>query len=221
MALYADSAVLDEVSRLLATYPLAGATTNPTILLAARQQGQDLADLAVLRGLLDLGLDTVFMQPVGDTAEELRADALRFVEADPGRVVLKLPMTRSGLEAARLLKREGARCSFTAVFSLAQTYGAAIAGAEWIIPYFSRLRRASIDPCQRLSDMSSLLKATATDTRILAASMRGPSDVVEAMLAGAHDITAQPNVIAALSDDPLTAAAMAQFAADARATRTG
>ncbi len=184
MALYADCAVLDEVARLLVAYPLAGVTTNPSILLAAVGRGQRLDDLGVLGGLLDLGLDAVFMQPTGSTGEELRAQGQRYIEIDPARVVLKLPMTLAGVEAARLLKRDGARIAFTAVFSLAQTYGAAVAGAEWIIPYFGRLRRAGIDPCQRLTDMACLLEATHAGARILAASMKVPADVVEASSPG-------------------------------------
>lgn len=214
MALYADCALLDEVARLLVAYPLAGVTTNPSILLAAVERSQRLSDLGVLGGLLDLGLDAVFMQPTGSTGEELRAQGQRYVEMDPARVVLKLPMTSAGLEAARLLKRDGARFAFTAVFSLAQTYSAAVAGAEWIIPYFGRLRRAGIDPCQRLTDMARLLEATHGGVRILAASMKWPADVVEATLAGARDITAQPAVITALCEDPLTTAAVMQFDAD-------
>jgi TalC/MipB family fructose-6-phosphate aldolase len=220
MALYVDSALLDDVARLQRVYPLAGATTNPSILLAAIQCGQRLSDIEVLRGLLDLGLGHVFMQPVGATADELRVGGTRYVDLDGARVVLKLPMTVAGLEAARVLTREGAHIAFTAVYSVPQTFSAVAAGADWIIPYFGRLRRAGIDACQRVNHMARLVAASqgghsaATITRILAASMKTPADIVEATLAGAHDITAQPAVIQALAEDPLTTAAIAQFEAD-------
>ena len=38
MALYIDSAFLDDITNVVRTVPLAGATTNPTILLAALER---------------------------------------------------------------------------------------------------------------------------------------------------------------------------------------
>lgn len=42
MALYIDSAFLHDIMNVAQTVPVAGVTTNPTILLAARERGQDL-----------------------------------------------------------------------------------------------------------------------------------------------------------------------------------
>jgi TalC/MipB family fructose-6-phosphate aldolase len=214
MALYADSAVLEDIARVGATFPLAGVTTNPTILLAALERGQRLDDLAVLRELLGLCDGPVFMQPDGDTDEALFAGAGRYLAVAPDRVVPKLPMTPAGLRAGRRLRREGARFAFTAVATLAQAYCGAIAGAGWIIPYFGRLRRSGQDPCERVAHMAGLLAAQATATRVLAASLKSGADLVEATLAGAHDATVAPDVIEGLLDDPLTATALRQFGAD-------
>ncbi|MBF6590479.1 MAG: hypothetical protein IVW57_08090 [Ktedonobacterales bacterium] len=214
MALYVDSADLAVVADLLSAYPIAGVTTNPSILLAAIEGGQRLSDLEVLRALLDLNPRLVFMQPVGEDAEALRVGAMRYIEVDARRVVPKLPLTRAGMRAGLALKREGVRIAFTAVFSLPQTYSAAMSDADWVIPYVGRLRRAGLDACQRIEQMKRLLAAHGGGTRILAASMKTPADIVEATLAGAHDITAQPEIIRLLTDDGLTAAAVEQFALD-------
>jgi TalC/MipB family fructose-6-phosphate aldolase len=220
VALYLDSAVLEDIAPLLGMYPIAGVTTNPSILLAAVERGQRLDDLGVLNALLELGVDVVFMQPVGESAGDLREGAARYIEVDPQRVVPKLPMTSAGLSAGLALKRDGARLAFTAVYSLAQAYCAASVGAEWIIPYFGRLRRAGIDACQRVAHMTRLLAAIQPGARILVASIKMPADLIEATLAGAHDITAQPAVISALADDPLTASAVTQFSQDAERLRS-
>jgi len=52
MALYIDSAFLHDIMNVAQTVPLAGVTTNPTILLAARERGQDLSPQGVLDALL-------------------------------------------------------------------------------------------------------------------------------------------------------------------------
>jgi len=79
-----------------------------------------------------------------------------------------------------------------------------------------RLRRAGIDACARIGEMARLLRTQRTETRLLVASLKSPDDVIEAILAGAHDITAQPDVIRAMVHSPLTSDALAGFANDWR-----
>ncbi|HKV85436.1 MAG TPA: transaldolase family protein [Ktedonobacterales bacterium] len=214
MALYVDSAHLDDVADICATFPVVGVTTNPSILLAAVERGQRLDDLAVARGLLARCTGAVFMQPTAETAEDLLAAARRYVDVDPTRIVVKLPMTALGVQTGKTLKAEGARVAYTATYTLAQTYIAAMAGADWVIPYHGRLRRAGIDAAARIGGMVELVERQRAPTHVLAASVRSTSCLVEVVMAGAHDATLPPEVIRALSEDALTAAAVTQFAAD-------
>ncbi|HEV8193139.1 MAG TPA: transaldolase family protein, partial [Ktedonobacterales bacterium] len=216
MALFVDCAYIEDVASICTTYPVTGVTTNPTILLAARERGQALSDMEVLREALQVCSGPVFMQPMADDADELRAMAERYIEAAPERVVPKLPLNEPGLRAGIALNHGGARVSFTAVYTLAQTYCGIQLPADWIIPYMSRLRRAGTDPLTRIGEMAQMLAKQHVPTRILAASVKTPADIVDATLAGAHDITAQPEVIRGLTQDSLSAAAFEQFAADWR-----
>jgi TalC/MipB family fructose-6-phosphate aldolase len=216
MGLYIDSAYVDDVARICASYPITGVTTNPTILLRAVERGQRLSDLDVLRRLLDTTAGLVFMQPAAADAERLRAEALRYIEIAPQRVIPKLPPSAAGLVTGRDLTRQGARIAYTATCALAQVYCAAEAGAAWAIPYYSRMTRAGVDPCERIMTMSRLLAAQHYEMRLLAASVKSASDVTEALMAGAHDITASPEVIESLAHDALSDQAFAQFAADWR-----
>ena len=219
MSLYVDSALLDEVARVRDIFPIAGVTTNPSILLAAIERGQRLDDVAVLRELLDLVDGRVFMQPVGATADELVAMAARYIDRAAERVVLKLPMTAAGLGAGTRLLREGAAVAFTAASTSAQAYCAAAAGAGWVIPYFGRLRRAGLDPCERIAEMARVVHSQHEATHILAASLKTTSDVIEATLAGAGDITAPPAVIEGLLADQITEDAVLRFEDDWAAAR--
>jgi len=49
MALYIDSAYLDDVKEVARIVPVAGVTTNPTILLAAWERGQQLDPQTLLK----------------------------------------------------------------------------------------------------------------------------------------------------------------------------
>ncbi len=214
MGLYIDSAHIEDVARVCATYPVTGVTTNPSIMRAAFERGQHLNDLAVLNELLQLCEGPVFAQPLGPTEDALYAAACQYINLAPTRIVPKLSITQMGLRVGLRIKRDGGRIAFTAASSLSQVYCAMTAGAEWIIPYFGRLRRAGQDPCERIAQMSRLITQHGAGSRILAASIKSPSDLVEAALAGAHDVTADPAVIESLLVDPITEAVVRQFNMD-------
>jgi len=216
MALLVDSARLDDVTQVCRDFPVIGVTTNPTIVLAAIERGQKLALDELARELLALCPGPVFLQPVAEGADELLALGREYVAIDPARIVLKLPMTADGLHAGKLLGSEGARIAYTAVYTLPQAYQGLLAGAEWIIPYFGRLRRAGLDAFARIGEMARLLRAQHAETRLMVASLKSPDDVIEATLAGAHDITAQPDIIRAMVHSPLTSDALAGFTNDWR-----
>ncbi len=214
MALYLDGAYLTEIEEIATIYSIAGVTTNPSILLAAQERGQRLSDVEVLRALLTICSGPVFMQPTASAGDDPRAVATRYLDVDAARVVLKLPANAEGLKLARELRPQGARIAFTACYSLGQAYCAAQAEAEWVIPYFGRLRRSGADACQRMQEMVKLLRAQGAATRVLAASVKSAADVIEVTLAGVHDVTAPPEVIRTLANEPMTESAVAQFAAD-------
>ena len=219
MALYVDSAYLDDITNVARTVPIAGVTTNPTILLAARERGQKLPPLELANRLLqhpDLNDATIFMQP-GDTSEEgMYTQAAEFTQFGSAsrRIVHKIPMNHAGMRAARRLIAQGRRVAFTAVTTVAQAYTAAMAGAEYVIPYYNRLERSGIDASERIAEMADLLHNHQLPTRILVASVKTKSDARCALLAGAHDITATPPVLMDMVSDPLTDDAVEKFAQD-------
>ncbi len=214
MALYIDSAFLHDIMNVAQTVPVAGVTTNPTILLAARERGQDLSPQGVLEAVLRSTDGTIFMQPGASKEEEVYAEGLAYIQAAPDRVIPKIPMTHTGLRVARRLKQQQHRIAFTAVTSVAQVYSAALAGADFMIPYYGRLERSGIDASERIAEMADVLHNARLSTRILAASIKSPQDAACALLAGAHDLTIAPQLLMEMVTDPLTEEAIERFTQD-------
>ncbi len=52
MALYIDSAFLEDIMKVVETVPVAGVTTNPTLMLQAQERGQELKPQSILSELL-------------------------------------------------------------------------------------------------------------------------------------------------------------------------
>ncbi|HEU0001222.1 MAG TPA: transaldolase family protein [Ktedonobacteraceae bacterium] len=214
MSLYVDSAFLNSIMDVAQTVPLAGVTTNPSILLAAQTQGQVLSPLEVLRELLKLVEGNIFMQPGATGEDEMQRQALSYIEVDPLRVIPKIPMTHVGMRVARRLKSEQRRLAFTAVTSVAQAYSAAMIAADYIIPYYGRLERASVDAAQRISEMADVLHNAGGSTRILTASIKSVEDASRALLAGSDDLTVAPQVLLDMLTDPITEEAIEKFTHD-------
>ena len=214
MALYIDSAFLNDIMHVTQTVPVAGITTNPSILLAARERGQEESPQALLDILLRETNGLIFMQPGATTEDEMLAEALAYIEAAPKRVIPKIPMTHTGMRVARRLKQQQHRLAFTAVSSVAQAYNAAMVRADFVIPYYGRLERAGINAGQRIAEMAKLLQSAHPTTRILVASIKSPVDAANALLAGAHDLTVTPSVLMEMVTDPLTNESAENFSHD-------
>jgi TalC/MipB family fructose-6-phosphate aldolase len=214
MALYIDSAFLNDITQVAETLPIAGVTTNPTILLAARERGQTLNPLQVLNELLKSIQGTIFMQPGATEEEKMYQQALAYIDTASGRAIPKIPMNQIGMRVARRLKQQNHRIAFTAVTSVAQAYSAAMAGAEFIIPYYGRLARSGVDANERIAQMAELLYNERVPTRILVASIKSPEEAAQALLAGAHDLTASPEVLLDMLSDPMSEEAVERFSQD-------
>lgn len=222
MALYVDSAYLNDITNVAQIVSLAGVTTNPSILLAARERGQTLKPKEVLLALLQHpNLDNVdiFVQPGATDEEEMYREVIGWMDprlAYARRLVHKIPMNHAGMRVARRLiaSEFRIRIAFTAVTTVVQAYTAAVMGVECVIPYYNRLERSGIDASERIAEMADIMHNHKLPTRILVASIKTASDARCALLAGAHDITAAPHVLLDMVSDPLTDDTIEKFSQD-------
>ena len=214
MALYVDSANLDDITVVARAVPITGITMNPSIILAAFEQGQRLEPLTLLHTMLKQFGGTIFIQPGATEEEAMYREAIGYSEADPKRVVPKLPMIPAGLNVGLRLYHEKQRYAFTAVTTVIQAYNGALAGADYIIPYYNRLERSGVNASERISHMMSLLQAHRLSSRVMAASIKSQGEAESALLAGAHDLTVSPAVLLGLISDPQSEEAVARFSQD-------
>ncbi len=214
MALYIDCALLSDITNVARTVPLAGVTTNPSILLAARERGQNVRPRQLLDELLRVQDGTVFIQPGATDEDGMYDEALEYIQAAPERVIPKIPMTQVGVLVARRLKQRWQHIAFTAVTTISQTYIAGMLQAQFIIPYYNRMTRAGIDANERIADMASVLSNCKASTRILVASLKSVQEAEQALLSGADDLTLTPQVLLDMVSDPLSEQAVEKFSQD-------
>jgi transaldolase len=208
MALYLDSASVEDVRRAVQLGFVAGITTNPKLIAQTDRDAE-----VVIPELCDaLGEGVVFHQLTAPTVEGREAEARRFAALRPGRVGLKVPCTTENMALLHNLAGAGFTCAVTAIFSAHQAYMACQASADYLLPYVHRSTRLQGDGPALVAEMVAIAQATGGHTQVLAASFRSLSEVVGAVLAGAHHVSVPLRLMLAMGDHSLSEQAIADFA---------
>jgi transaldolase len=195
-----------------------GITTNPSLL---RQAGQicGMADLRSLsRRALDFGCQELHLQAWGREPEALLDCGLALSELAPGRITIKVPLTRAGARAAVPLIARGIPLTFTACYEAPQVLVAATLGARYIAPYLGRIQDLGRDGHQELITMQQCVDRSGSSLRLLVASLRATSDLSRLAAAGMTTFTLSPQLATALFSCEASNAAAARFDDDADAT---
>jgi transaldolase len=213
MNLFLDTADTAVLRTLAATGLVDGVTTNPTLIAKSGRPMREV--IAEICGLVE---GPVSAEVAAAEVEGMLAEGRALADIAPN-VVVKLPMTKDGLIATRVLAEEGLQTNVTLCFSANQALLAAKAGAAYVSPFVGRLDDIGEDGMQLIHDIRAVYDNYAFDTEILAASMRTPDHVQAAAIAGADCATVPPAVFEALFKHPLTEQGLELFKADW--TRTG
>lgn len=128
------------------------------------------------------------------------------------RVLIKIASTWEGIEAGRLLEKEGINCNLTLLFSFTQAQACADAGIFLISPFVGRIldwhkqRQPDADfsfdkdpGVQSVSRIYRYFKAHAYDTVVMGASFRNIGEIQS--LAGCDRLTISPALMQALAED--------------------
>lgn len=194
-----------------------GITTNPTLL---RRSGRS-CDMDGLGALVaearQLGCGELHLQAWGATEDELLERGRALVALAPDCVVVKLPLTDLGLRAGRVLLAEETRVTLTACYTPPQAVAAAALGATYVAPYLGRISDGGLDGCAEVVTMEHCLRGLGSPTRLLVASLRSLAELTRLAAAGVDTFTLSPHLAQQLWSHCATAAAAAQFEADARA----
>ncbi|HIH24864.1 TPA: fructose-6-phosphate aldolase [Candidatus Woesearchaeota archaeon] len=215
MYIYIDTGNIDEIKKAAATGLINGVTTNPTLIA---KEGKDFPTVikSIVKILKDAGIRddfTVSAEVNSTTAPEMIKEGLGYAKWDK-HVIVKLPMTTEGLVAAQEFARRGIRTNVTLCFSPNQALLAAKANAFIISPFVGRIDDTGGDGMALIKEIKQIYANYGYKTKVLVASVRSPSHVREAALAGADIATIPYKVFEQLIGHPLTDKGLAQFAKD-------
>lgn len=208
MKLFIDTANVDEIRQASELGVICGVTTNPSLIA---KEGRVFAD--VVREITQIVDGPISAEVVASGADGMVAEATELTRIHKN-IVIKIPMTAEGLKAVRRLSAMGVHTNVTLIFSPAQALLAARAGATYVSPFVGRLNDISSDGNTLVEAIAKIFSLHGIKTEIIAASIRGPEDVVDVALAGAHIATVPYKVICQMIAHPLTDAGIERFMKD-------
>lgn len=208
MKFFIDTANLEEIREAEALAILDGVTTNPSLIA---KEGKPFKETI-------LQICNIVNGPVSTEVTALDKDGMlkqgREYASWHKNVVVKLPTTREGVKACKVLSGEGIKTNLTLCFSPNQALLVAKAGATYVSPFIGRVDDISQDGMQLIRDIVLIYKNYGFTTQVLTASVRHPMHVVEAAKAGSHVATIPWKVLDMLFNHPLTDKGLAAFLKD-------
>jgi len=208
MKFFLDTGNVNEIREAASLGVLDGVTTNPSLIA---KEGRDFHE--VLREIVSIVNGPISAEVTSTDHEEMLDQGRELAKLHPN-IVIKVPMTKEGLQTCRRLRQEDIRVNVTLCFSASQALLAAKADATYISPFIGRLDDISEDGMELIRQIRVIYDNYDFETQILAASIRHPMHVVESALAGADVATMPLKVVHQLLKHPLTDIGQDKFLAD-------
>ena len=208
MKFFLDTANLEEIETGAKWGVLDGVTTNPTLIA---REGRPLEEQ--IRRICDIVDGDISAEVIATETRAMIEEGQRLARIHKN-VVVKCPLTRDGIRATSALQKEGVRVNVTLCFTAGQALLAAKAGAYFVSPFVGRLDDVGYAGMDLIRAITQIFRNYGFRTQILAASLRSPTHVIDAALAGADIGTMPFKVMDMLFNHPLTDKGLDQFLKD-------
>ncbi len=199
MEFFLDTADVDEIREIAAWGILDGVTTNPSLI---KKSGRDFKEVVgeiagICSGPISAEVTAMDTQGMLEQARQLKSEL-------PENVIIKIPCTPEGLAATKVLTEEGTDTNVTLIFSASQALMAAKAGATYVSPFIGRIDDTGHDGMNLIAEIMETWEKYDISTKVLAASIRHPTHVLQCMQLGAHTATMPAKIFRQLMKHPLT-----------------
>lgn len=210
LEIYLDSADIAGINNLCPALPLAGVTTNPSIMAASGMGLQEL--LPTLTDII--GPQARFhVQVVNNSVDGIIAEAHKLHEL-PFDIIVKIPAHTAGLTAIKQLKKDNIPLLATAIYNVQQGMLAALHGADYLAPYLNRIDNQGFDGIAVVGDLQALIDRYQLPSKLLVASFKNVNQVLQVLKLGVGAVTLPLDIAQQILTTPATDAAVEKFSHD-------
>lgn len=200
MEFFLDTADVEEIREIASWGILDGVTTNPSLI---KKSGRDFKE--VVREIATICDGPISAEVTALDTAGMVAQAHELKSQLPDNVIIKIPCTPEGLAATKILTNEGIKTNVTLIFSASQALMAAKAGATYVSPFIGRIDDTGHDGMTLIAEiMETWTNYPTIKTKVLAASIRHPTHVLQCIQLGAHTATMPTKIFRQLMKHPLT-----------------
>jgi len=210
LKIFIDTANVKEIKEAASLGLIDGVTTNPSLMAREGRSPQQ-----VLEEICQLVAGPVSAEVISLESMGMIGEARQLVKIAKN-IVVKIPLTKEGLKAVKVLAQEGIKTNVTLCFSAAQALLVAKAGATYVSPFIGRLDDIAQEGMNLIRDIKKIYVNYNFSTQIIVASVRNPMHVVDAALIGADIATIPYLVIEQLIKHPLTEIGINKFLEDSK-----
>jgi len=210
MKIFIDTANIKEIKEAVSLGVIDGVTTNPTLLAKENRPADE-----ILKEICSVAPGPVSAEVISLETDGMVKEA-RLLKKIAANIVVKIPLTKDGIKAVKILSKEGIRTNVTLCFSANQALLVAKTGADFISPFIGRLDDISQEGMELIRNIKTIYRNYAFKTEIIVASVRNPVHVLDAALTGADIATVPFGVIEQLIKHPLTDIGIQRFLEDYR-----
>lgn len=208
MKLFIDTADVDEIKEINSWGVIDGVTTNPSLIAKSGRKFEE-----VVKEITSIVDGPISAEVVSEDHEGMIEEA-RHLSKIHKNIVIKIPMTKEGLKAVKVLTKEKIKTNVTLVFTSSQALLAAKAGASYVSPFLGRLDDISSDGVALIEEIAAIFQNYGIETEIIAASIRHPMHVIQCALAGSDIATIPYKVFVQMLNHPLTDSGIERFLKD-------
>lgn len=206
-----DDANVEKIREICDYYPVDGVTTNPSIL--AKSGRNPYGVLREIRGIIGEEAD-LHVQVISSKAEDMVAEGHKILTELGSGTFVKVPVTKEGLKAIKILSGEGHRVTATAIYMPMQAYLAGMAGADYAAPYVNRIDNLGANGIETAKVIHDIFKKNGLKTEVLAASFKNSQQVLELVKYGIGAATIAADVIEGLIKNASVTSAVEGFVSD-------
>lgn len=188
-----DTANLELIEKYANRLPIAGITTNPSII---KKEGKiDFwTHFTQIREIIGKK-KTLHIQVTCTSTDDIIKEACSIYDKIDNEVYIKIPVTVEGLDAIAKLKKANFKITATAIYTKMQGFLAMEAGADFIAPYYNRMQNLDIDSDATIRAFADMIDKYKYSTQILAASFKNMGQVNRAIEDGAQTVTLAPEIM--------------------------
>lgn len=212
MKLFLDSANIEEIKKVEELGLLGGITTNPTLIAKNIKPGED--HKKILKEICKITSVDILAEPVSTEYQKIVEESIELAKISPQQIVAKIPLTSEGLMAVKKLSERKIKTALTLIFSPLQAIVAGIAGVNYICPFVGRLDDIGQNGMDLIRDIVTIYKNFSFKTKIIVASVRNTTHVLQSALYGADAVTVPYKIIDEMLKHQLTDAGIKKFLED-------